>query len=111
MANYMYLFKGGMPSMSPAEKQANMEEWGRWIGSLAAQGKFKAGEPLNPQAYTVSKKGNDLVTDGPFTEAKEMVGGYLIVEADSIESAIEMAKGCPGYKMGGFTEVREIIPM
>ena len=114
MANYMYLFKGGhefLGQLSPTEKQKHMEEWGQWIGSLAAQGKFKAGEPLNPEAYTLEKRKNEWVTDGPFTEAKEMVGGYLIVEAGSPQEALEMAKGCPGHAVGCLVEVREIMRM
>ena len=114
MANYMYLFKGGQEfqgELTGAEKQKSMEEWGQWVGALAAKGKFKSGEPLNPQGWTIEKKGGELITDGPFTEAKEMVGGYLIVEAESLQSALEMAKGCPGYKAGVKVEVREIMSM
>ena len=75
--------------------------------SLGKNGSFVAGEPLNPTGKQVNGK-KKTVTDGPFIEAKEMVGGYLIVNAKDIDEAVEISKGCPIFDMDGKLEVRQI---
>ena len=75
---------------SPEEMQAEMQRWNDWI---AAQGKFVGTEALMPFVKVVRGSQN-VITDGPFTECKEIIGGYSIVSADSIENATELAKGC-----------------
>jgi hypothetical protein len=62
-----------------------------------------------PEGKTV--KPNKVITDGPFVEAKEMVGGYLIVKANSLDEAVEMAKTCPNLVYGGNVEVRSVMPI
>jgi hypothetical protein len=54
-------------------------------------------------------KPNNLVTDGPYMEIKESIGGYAVVKADSVEEAADLAKGCPVLNLGGNVEVREIM--
>jgi hypothetical protein len=111
MANYLLLFRGGaMATMSPAEMQANMQKWTAWMGELAAKGKVKGGDPLEDsgKVITGSKK---LVTDGPFAEAKDLVGGYLLIEATDIDNAVELSRGCPIFERGGSVEVRATRPM
>jgi hypothetical protein len=78
------------------------------MGDLGKQGKFVGAQPLNKTGKKVigNKK---LVTDGPFMEGKEMVGGYLICKADSYDEAIEISKDCPILEFEtGIVEVREI---
>ena len=87
-----------------------MNEWRAWIGELAKAGKFKAGNPLGSDGKVIAGK-KKLVTDGPFAEAKEVVGGFLIVTAKDLEAATEVAKGCPIYEYGGSTEIRGTIEM
>lgn len=114
MAKFMYLFRGGdgrMAELSSEEKQKHMDEWRSWMSSLAEQGTFIDGLPLGREAKVV--KGNDkLISDGPYTEGKEIVGGYLIVKAENLEQATEISKGCPIFKWDtGIVEVREIMDM
>ncbi|MDR3024996.1 YciI family protein [Chryseobacterium sp.] len=82
-----------------------------WLGSIAAQNKLvDKGNTLLPSlgaAKTV--RTNHIVTDGPYTEIKEFISGYIIVRAESIEQAVEMAKGNPIFKIGGNIEVREVL--
>jgi hypothetical protein len=111
MAEYLYLFRGGeRPKSSPDAMQKHMEKWRTWIGSLAQQGKFKAGDPLEDGGKTVAGK-NKTVTDGPYAEAKDLVGGYLIVTAGSLNEATEMSRGCPIFETNGAVEIRAIAKM
>lgn len=93
--------------MSAEEMQADLDKWNNWIGGLAAQGKFVGAEALEQKGKVVSGS-KHVVTDGPFVESKELVSGYLILQAGSIEEAIELSKGCPIYEIEGRVEVRPI---
>lgn len=112
MSDFLFLFRGGQPSpdLSPAEMEKHMNKWRDWIGGLAKAGKFKAGNPLESEGKVIAGK-KKLVTDGPFVEGKEVVGGYLIVTAKDLMAAAELAKGCPIFEDGGSTEVRGTIEM
>ncbi len=94
--------------MSPEDMQAELGLWNTWIGGIAAQGKFISSDALEPtgKVVTGSKK---VVTDGPFTEGKELVSGYLMLHADSMEEAVELSYGCPIYNHEGTVEVRKIL--
>lgn len=94
---------------SPEEIQAEIKEWQDWIGGIAAQGKLKnPGEALGFEGKTLHADG--AITDGPYAELKEMVGGFIIVSAESIDEAVRLAKGCPALNVGGKVEVRDIMP-
>jgi hypothetical protein len=110
MADFMYLFRGGQPSGSPEQMQQHMQKWGQWMKELSQKGQFKAGDPLEGggKVLTGAKK---VVTDGPFAEAKDLVGGYLLVKAETLDDATELAKGCPIFDVGGSVEVRPIMIM
>ena len=113
MADFLMLFRGGreaMQQMSPDGMQAHMKQWGDWIGGLAKQGVFKGGDPLDGGGKVLAGA-NKNVTDGPYAEAKDLVGGYLIVSAKDEPAACEIAKGCPIFETGGSVEVRKITPM
>ena len=111
MKDYLFLFRGGeMNKLSPEEVQKHMQKWGSWIKNLADAGKFKGGEPLGDESRVV-KGTKKVVTDGPFAESKELVGGYLIITAKDLNEATEMAKDCPIYEVNGVTEVRDIHHM
>jgi hypothetical protein len=111
MEKFMYLFRGGdNPSSSPEAMQEHMQKWYQWMQSLAKDGIFVAGEPLQRAGKQVNGT-KKVITDGPFTEAKEMVGGYLIVNANDIEHAAEISKGCPILEIDGKIEVRPIQKM
>jgi hypothetical protein len=89
--------------------QEQMERWGAWLKDLGEKGHLKSpGQPLEGTGKVV-KGSNKTVTDGPFAEAKDVVGGYSIVEAKSIDQATELARGCPVFLLGGSVEVRPVM--
>ncbi|MEQ6124282.1 YciI family protein [Pseudotenacibaculum sp. MALMAid0570] len=111
MSNFLYLFRGGdedFNSWTPEQQQAHMLVWEEWMGNLAQKGKLLGGEQLFDGGKIVKDKG-EIITDGPFVEGAEMVGGYVIVVAADLNEAVQMSKTCPifDYK-GAFVEVREI---
>jgi hypothetical protein len=111
MKEYLLLFRGGDAGTlqkSPDEWQAHMQKWMEWMGGLTQQGKFVGAQPLNATGkhITGTKK---VVTDGPFMEGKEMVGGYLMCKADTYDEAVAIAKSCPILEFeSGIVEVREV---
>jgi len=109
MTDFMLIFiSGDYAQLSPDQMQENMQQWFGWIEDLKAKGLYISGEALNPGGKTV--KGKDpVVTDGPFAESKEVVGGYFIIKAASIEEAAEIAKSSPDLPLGGSVEVRELM--
>ena len=114
MEKFMFIFQGGMgteqPMPSAEAMQAQMGKWMEWIGELSNAGKYVAGEPLLPGGKIVA--GDDrVVTDGPFTEGKEVVGGFFIVNAADYDEAVELAKGCPDYAYGGSVQIRQVMKM
>jgi hypothetical protein len=112
MPNYLYLFRGGKASWmsSPQEMQEHMKKWGAWMAELSGKGAFKGGEPLAEGGKVVSGRAKK-VTDGPYAESKDIVGGYLLVSAASLEVATELARGCPIFENDGSVEVRELREM
>ena len=107
MNNFMFLFRGGETPSSPERMQAQMQKWMTWIQHLRDDGKYIAGDPLEGKGKVLRSPGK-VITDGPFAEGKELVGGYFLVRADSLDAAAEMAKGCPIFETGGSVEVRPI---
>ncbi len=94
---------------SPEQMQASIKQWQDWIGGIAAQGKFVGTNRLSSVGSKVLKP-NNLITDGPYAEIKEIVGGYIIVKTNTMDEAMDLAKGCPILFVGGHVEVRSIIP-
>src|SRR6266481_4753996 len=108
MADFLYVFRGGgYQQLSPEQMQKHMQAWGTWIGELSNRGQFKGGDPLEPAGKQVKGK-KKIVVDGPFAEAKDLIGGYLLVTADSLDAAVELARGCPSLDLDGTVEVRPI---
>lgn len=77
-----------------------------WFEGLSASGKLVAAQPLMEEGVVVSGRGGSSVTDGPFAEAKEVVGGYVLLSVGSLEEAVEIAKSNPMHEFGLTTEVR-----
>src|SRR5260370_24050829 len=104
----MLIVLGGAGSrhyMSPSELQAHVEKWYRWSDELARQGRRNAGTPLDNLGAAV--RGHErVVTDGPYAESKDLVTGSMIIEAASLEDAIDVARTCPTYEFGGSVEGR-----
>ena len=78
----------------------------KWIEEMGEH--FIQGDPLEVSAKTV-RGAKKLITDGPFVEAKELIGGYYIIRADNIDEATQIAQGCPILRLGGSVEVRAIM--
>ena len=98
----------GRKVASPEQIQQWMKQTMDWIGSIAAQNKFVSGTGLPFEDAKVVKHGN-VVTNGPFGDIKETIGGFIIVKADSVDEAVEFAKGCPVLQAeGNSMEVRKI---
>ena len=111
MANFLYIFRGGeMNRQSPQVMQQQMQKWGAWVQQLQRDGHFKAGEPLEQGGKVVRGK-QKAVTDGPYAEAKDLVGGYLLIEARDLAEATELSRGCPGLDVDGTVEIRPIASM
>lgn len=94
--------------MSPEAMQADIEEYTRWVEELSKTGHFIAGEPLEPEGSYI-KASEQVQTDGPFIEAKEAISGYFLIQAESSQQAVEIAKTCPILKNGGAVEVRPLM--
>jgi len=113
MNRYLLILWGGsarMAKMSPGEIQDHMKHWTTWMESLSKQGVWDGGEPLGDEAKLV-KGARKPVTDGPYTEAKEAVTGYVILKADGMDKACEITKSCPHFEIDGTVEVRPIRAM
>ena len=108
MSEFTYLFRGRKMSGSPEEMQQHFEKWAAWFKELAAKGHMRdPGHPLEATGKVVSGK-QKIVNDGPYAEAKDVVGGYIVVEADDLAHAAELSKGCPILEAGGSVEIRPI---
>ncbi len=114
MEKFMLLFRGGEHHAYNAEvSQAakdNMQKWINWMQALAEKGMLVGGEPLQPEGKQVNGT-KKVVSDGPYAEAKEIIGGYLIVNAKDINDAVEISMGCPIFDEDGKVEVRQLQNM
>ncbi|EEI93635.1 DGPF domain protein [Sphingobacterium spiritivorum ATCC 33300] len=92
---------------SPEQMQERMN----WLAGIAAQNKLvDKGNTLLPSTGSAKTvKSDNIVTDGPYTEIKEFISGYIVVKADSIDEAVAMAKSNPVFKIDGSIEVREVL--
>lgn len=115
MAQFMILLYGqpeNWANMSPEQMQQAMIKYMAWGKKLRDQGRYISSHKLTDGAGRVLKGKNDLrVTDGPFTEGKEFLGGYYMFTADTYEQAIDLSRDHPHLEYGGIVEVREIQVM
>ncbi len=109
MKDYLLLFRGSLDSadVSPEQMQKSMMKWKNWMDGLAVENRVNVGQRLTVTRATISGTVKRVV-DGPYIEGKEIVGGYMMSKADTLEEAVELAKGCPIFESGGSTEVIEI---
>jgi hypothetical protein len=108
MSEFTFLYRGAERSASPEEIQQTMQKWFAWFKELDANGHLKdRGHPLE-RAGMVVKGNRKVVTDGPYAEAKDLVGGFSLIEAKDLEQAVEISKGCPILEAGGSVEVRPV---
>lgn len=109
-APFMLLFRGTHwdSGLSAEEIQQIMSRWSAWFDRLTNEGKAKLGQPLTDDGKIVSGKKGVAVIDGPFTESKEAVAGYILLRVTDLDEATEIAKDCPGLDYGTSVEVRPI---
>jgi len=107
---YLLLFTGNewWNQLSQAEIQEVIDQSKEWYGKLAAAGKVKASQALAREGATISGKNARVFSDGPFAESKEALGGYLLLEAASLDEAIAIAKGSPSLGHGTTIDVRPL---
>jgi hypothetical protein len=107
MSEFTFLFRGrGDAAGSPEQRQEHLEKWVAWFKDLGAKGHIKdPGHPLEETGKVIKGKQKD-VNDGPYAEAKDVVGGYMLIEAEDLQHAADLAKDCPILDVGGSVEVR-----
>jgi len=111
MAEFVYLYRGGARPASAAQGQQVMQKWVAWFKDLADRGHIiDRGQPLDASGKIVHA-GSKSITDGPFAEAKDVIGGFTLIKANDAAHAAELAKGCPILENGGDVEVRPVLQM
>lgn len=110
MAKFMFVYRGGNEQpkeMSPEEMQQVMQSWMTWIqGGMEAGWMVDGGDALMMEGKVVHP--DSSVTDGPFAESKELVGGFSMVQAKDLDEATKLTAGCPMFAAGGTVEVRQL---
>jgi hypothetical protein len=113
-SQYMFLARGAScdhAGLSPEQMQAHMQETYAWIDGLTKKGVMTAAQPLTPERKIISGKNGSVVSDSIAAESKEAVGGFFIVNANSMNEAVNIARTCPTFKHGGELEVRQIASL
>src|SRR5262249_29913406 len=109
VAKFLFVYRKSrepVGSLSPEEMQQMLQKWNAWITEGLRQGwMLDAGDALKPEGRVVGAR---LVSDRPFVASKEVVGGFSIVHADTLDTAAHLAKDCPGLLLGGTVEVRPL---
>ncbi|HZZ56537.1 MAG TPA: YciI family protein [Opitutaceae bacterium] len=114
MSPYLLFFRNTGPDayrqLSPEDSQRLITQWNEWFESLVAQGKAVEGQPLEPETRLVSGAGGSRVVDGPFPEAKEAIGGYVLLMVEGWDEAVAIAQRHPALAYGMKIEVRQLTP-
>ena len=112
MEKFMFIFKGADyedARLSAEEAQKETAKWYSWIKDLSEKKIYEGGEPLIKGGKILKKNGGKVVvTDGPFPESKELVGGFFVVKAEDMNGALEIAKDYPDFDLGGTVEIRQV---
>jgi|SRR5687767_9027351 len=118
MADFLLVYQGGDPkwmqNRTPEQIQASMQKWGEWFKRLEASGNLRnPGAPLAPSGVVLRNNGSGIQTDTAMAEVHELIGGYSVISADTLEQATELAKSAPflGNNPDGRVMVREILQM
>jgi hypothetical protein len=105
---FVFLFRQPALNSNPEKLEEIHKKWNDWIGGIAAQGKI-AGNGLHLTPGGSVLKAGGVVTDGPFVEIREILGGFIVVKADNMDDAITLAHGCPAIDEGGSVEIRSAV--
>jgi hypothetical protein len=110
MNEFVFLYRNGERPATPEQMQQVLPQWAAWFKELAEKGHIvDRGQPLDRSGKVV--KSSKVVTDGPFAETKDVIGGYTLIKARDVSEAAELAKGCPVLQRGGQVEVRPVMKM
>ena len=113
MEQFMLIFHGGADEHTlpgAEDMQNNMAKWIAWVEKLKTKGRYVSGEPLLPGGKLVSGTNEKSVTDGPYTEGKEVVGGYFIITARDYDEAVAITQeDYPDFGFGGSVQVRQVL--
>ncbi|MCK8522358.1 YciI family protein [Aquimarina sp. D1M17] len=107
---YMLLFRSeniDHYKLTPEQIQESIKQWQTWIGGIAAQGKLVSTHQIGSEAAVLLP--NDKVEKKPYEALNQIVGGYMILKASSMKEAMEFAKECPVFQIGGNVEIRDIM--
>jgi hypothetical protein len=96
--------------LSASQRQALINDWNAWFEGLLAEGRAVEGQPLELETRVISGAGGARVTDGPFPEAKEAIGGYVLLTTSDLEEATAIARRHPALALGMVIEVRQLAP-
>ena len=111
MSEFLFLYRGGQRASDAAESDKVMQKWVAWMEDLGSKGHLKdRGQPLDAAGKVVRGK-QKVVTDGPYPESKDVVGGYTLITARDLAQAAELSKGCPIFDTDGVVEVRPVMEM
>ena len=112
-APFLLLFRNAGPEthqhLSHEQREQLTKQWNDWYEGLAAKGKVQHGRPLGLGGRVVGGARGERVTDGPYAEAKEVVGGYFFLNVADLDEATAIAKMCPGLPLGLTVEVRPVV--
>ena len=114
MSEFVYLFRIGAAAQhehmgTPEQAQKSMEGWLAWVRELDAKGHVKdPGQPLEGAGKVVRGR-QKAVTDGPYVEVKDLVAGFMVIEARDLAQAVELSTGCPILEGDGSVEVRPVV--
>jgi hypothetical protein len=109
ITGYLLLFRStnwDKYGLTEEQTRQSVDKINAWFDGLSATGKMVGAQPLLEEGVLISGKGGDFVTDGPFAEAKEAIGGYVLLNVDTMEEAVALAKTNPMHEFGLTTEVR-----
>ena len=116
MSEFVFLYRhtaqGRQDTMgTPEQAQQSLSKWRAWFKEMSEKGYVKSiGQPLEDAGRLVAGK-RKTVTDGPYAETKDLIGGYSLIEASDLEQAAQIASGCPILETGGSVEVRPVRQM
>ena len=96
--------------VSPAEMETQIKKWKEWLEGLGAQSKVIIPATRLSQEGKVLKAGG-VITDGPFVEIREVLGGLIVIKAEGLDEATTLAHGCPAMDRGGSVEIRPLLDM
>jgi hypothetical protein len=96
---------------SPERAQQEMKKWQAWFKDMTDKGQLKTlGQPLDLVGKVIGGK-RRTITDGPFSETKDIIGGYTVILAKDLDEAAQIGSGCPLLDSGGKVEVRPVLQM